>query len=1323
MDGDLLLAGGTVRNATLLGGANGRGLVGTDSDGVLENVALNGGGLLQTGSIVTVRDGFTLNGLLRIERTINSNSGRYDSGINFAGGDQTLGGTGTVELYSTYNSPSERYLRVRPTAGGSLTIGPGITLRNATNSRFATIGTGSLPLTILGTIVAQSPGNILRVTGSNVVNQGVMRAQGGHLDVNNARGDLGDATVTGGGTLDVAGTFTNNLTQNVGGSTLIFSGAWNNSAIINASSNATLNFSGKWSNNSSISATDSTVNLLSHADDLGTFSATNTRVNLRSKYTTAELQSISHDTTSVYVEAGGTLDNTADQIDLSAAVMRLFLNGGVIEGGTIASADGTQFIATSNDGSLKGVTLDADTVIQTGAIVTASEGLTVNGLLRIERTINSSSNTYDTGINFSGGDQTLGGTGTVELFSILTSSNQENDVRIYPTEGGSLTIGPNITVRNASDSRFTTIGTGSLPLTILGTIVAQSPGNILRVTGSNVVNQGVMRAQGGHLDVNNARGDLGDATVTGGGTLDVAGTFTNNLTQNVGGSTLIFSGAWNNSAIINASSNATLNFSGKWSNNSSISATDSTVNLLSHADDLGTFSATNTRVNLRSKYTTAELQSISHDTTSVYVEAGGTLDNTADQIDLSAAVMRLFLNGGVIEGGTIASADGTQFIATSNDGSLKGVTLDADTVIQTGAIVTASEGLTVNGLLRIERTINSSSNTYDTGINFSGGDQTLGGTGTVELFSILTSSNQENDVRIYPTEGGSLTIGPNITVRNASDSRFTTIGTGSLPLTILGTIVAQSPGNILRVTGSNVVNQGVMRAQGGHLDVNNARGDLGDATVTGGGTLDVAGTFTNNLPQTVDGATLVFSGDWANTADIQATNGSTMNFYGSWSNSGSITATDSTVNLYSHADDLGTFSATNTRINLLSTYPTSELQSITHDTTLMYVEAGGKLDNTADQIDLSTAGIRLFLNGGVIEGGTIASADGTKFIATSNDGSLKGVTLDADAVIQTGAIVTASEGLTVNGLLRIERTINSSSNSYDTGINFSGGDQTLGGTGTVELFSILTSSNQENDVRIYPTEGGSLTIGPNITVRNASDSRFTTIGTASLPLTILGTIISQSPGQTLRVTGSNVSNQGTLVVQPGARIAARVLAQASTGATEIGISGDQPGEFGTIAIDGQLQLDGILRADVASDAGLGAGQLDVFTFGSVLGAFADESGLGVSETLTLELASTGDTSAALLVVPTAVDSTAPTLSEVVPPDNSSATRTQDIELTFSERMDPATLTAANFSVVGPQWFRVSQSHCRFGSGAKPSTGIRHAGVGCIHAHYRGGQCD
>ena len=85
--------------------------------------------------------------------------------------------------------------------------------------------------------------------------------------------------------------------------------------------------------------------------------------------------------------------------------------------------------------------------------------------------------------------------------------------------------------------------------------------------------------------------------------------------------------------------------------------------------------------------------------------------------------------------------------------------------------------------------------------------------------------------------------------------------------------------------------------------------------------------------------------------------------------------------------------------------------------------------------------------------------------------------------------------------------------------------QTLGGTGTLELFSAAPNDTVDQYVQVRPTGTGSLTIGENITVRNATNSYGTTLGDAGLSLAILGTVIARSTQPqygTLRITGTDV---------------------------------------------------------------------------------------------------------------------------------------------------------------------------------------------------------
>jgi hypothetical protein len=89
---------------------------------------------------------------------------------------------------------------VRPTAGGNLTIGSGVTVRTATNSSFATLGDASLSLTNLGTIKSQSSsGWTFLVKGSTFTNSGTLQAIGGGvLQAATTPTNFSSGTLTGG---------------------------------------------------------------------------------------------------------------------------------------------------------------------------------------------------------------------------------------------------------------------------------------------------------------------------------------------------------------------------------------------------------------------------------------------------------------------------------------------------------------------------------------------------------------------------------------------------------------------------------------------------------------------------------------------------------------------------------------------------------------------------------------------------------------------------------------------------------------------------------------------------------------------------------------------------------------------------------------------------------------------------------------------------------------------------------------------------------------------------------------------------------------------
>ena len=287
------------------------------------------------GAQVTVHNDLFLDGsTLRLERVSGSLPTDFDVGLNFDGGSQTLGGSGTVELFNNRNAAEERHTRIRPISG-DLTIGAGITLQNDVNSFFTTVGDPALPIVLEGTVAPQTTkpdytNNALRIVGSTVTNHGTISVTTGLVDAADHLINQGSIEVSGG----------------------------------------VLNLNGDWLNGSggTIYQTAGTIQLGGNfvASDLGAFSGTGGTVSI----------------VGTLLDPGATL-----AIDSERTWQ---LAGGTIQGVTIVDdndgdAAGTLRV-TSADGTLDGVTIDVDSLLVPGALVTALNDLTVNGTMTLQTT-------------------------------------------------------------------------------------------------------------------------------------------------------------------------------------------------------------------------------------------------------------------------------------------------------------------------------------------------------------------------------------------------------------------------------------------------------------------------------------------------------------------------------------------------------------------------------------------------------------------------------------------------------------------------------------------------------------------------------------------------------------------------------------------------------------------------------------------------------------------------------------------------------------------------------------------------------------------------
>jgi hypothetical protein len=542
-----------------------------------------------------------------------------------------------------------------------------------------------------------------------------------------------------GGALTIdSNSFTNQGTVSVSnGETLTLNSVWTNAsgATISASG-ATLSLSNgptTWTNNGTISVNNSTLNLRGQSGSMGNITINGSQFNILGTFTTAEIRGI-YSSTQVTLGNGGLLDNTNDTLALDATTGSWTLAGGTIVGGTYTASGGAGLVFTNSGGTLDGLTADSnlDLSTNTDANVNVVDSLTLN-----QTTVylgNAAGTTY--GILSFSGRAAFAGAGTV-LFG-----KNSNNLLEEGGSGGTLTIGPNITIRGNS-------GTINFP-------------------GAAVVNQGMISADdstGGALTIN-------------------ANSFTNQGTVSVSnGEVLSLNGVWTNTggASISADS-ATLNLgsnSATWSNNGTIKVNASTLNLRGQSASMGNITISGSQFNILGTFTTAQIRGI-YSSTQVNLGNGGLLDNAGDTLALDATTGSWTLAGGTISGGTYAASGGAGLIFTNSGGTLDGLTAIANLNLSAGngVNVTVVDGLTLhNATIELG---NAAGTTYGY-INFTN-TETLGGAGTV-LFG-KDSSNYLDE-----SSGSALTIGPNITVRGSSGTLY-----GSNTIINQGTISADDSG-------------------------------------------------------------------------------------------------------------------------------------------------------------------------------------------------------------------------------------------------------------------------------------------------------------------------------------------------------------------------------------------------------------------------------------------------------------------------------------------------------------------------------------------------
>ena len=264
-----------------------------------------------------------------------------------------------------------------------------------------------------------------------------------------------------------------------------------------------------------------------------------------------------------------------------------------------------------------------------------------------------------------------------------------------------------------------------------------------------------------------------------------------------------------------------------------------------------------------------------------------------------------------------------------------------------------------------------------------------------------------------------------------------------------------------------------------------------------------------------------------------------------------------------------------------------------------------------------------------IEGGTIETVGGATFPVTAYT-TWDGVTIDDDVTVSSPYRITIQNGLTLNGTLTLAGTT-----SY-AHLYFSGGAQTLGGTGEV----VFTGTSYGGYVSCQSYHN--FTIGSGITLRGGPGILY-----APYSATLLnqGTIAADTSGATTRINGSASAfvNEGVVSATNGGDSSSTALCLDKRGHSldrgrqhsgcEVGIRAGQHGRagdrgrwpygsnHGVLVVTGSLDLDGELDVQVGGTySPVLSDVVSVITYtGTKSGAFATTSGLDLGGGLSFGL--------------------------------------------------------------------------------------------------------
>lgn len=307
--------------------------------------------------------------------------------------------------------------------------------------------------------------------------------------------------------------------------------------------------------------------------------------------------------------------------------------------------------------------------------------------------------------------------------------------------------------------------------------------------------------------------------------------------------------------------------------------------------------------------------------------------------------------------------------------------------------------------------------------------------------------------RVVLDSGDKLTItnGASLTITNGA----TFNGTVTLASDGNNTILQFNNNGATMLGGTGQVLLAGTAAYADHLSANGTLTIGSGITVHGGGNIsgDCANPLVNQgtISADLSNQTLTVS-CFANQSRLSALNGGTLYLAGNWSNSGVISNDASFLNLGGNFTTAGLGTLKNIGgTNFLN----------------------GTLVNTNTTFTLTATTGSLLLNGGTIQGGTVAASGGAQLLILGNggySGTLNGVTLNANLTVPDYAYLYVVNNLTNNAVITV-----ASDGSYSQ-IYFLG-TETVSGSG-----QFLLAGTNPNANHLRADNGGTITFGSGITI-------------------------------------------------------------------------------------------------------------------------------------------------------------------------------------------------------------------------------------------------